>query len=135
MWSVPRTAAPRPEHSEPPADAAKSSEMWAPWQVPWMQDWILGFYEPVREMTLAPVQRRLVDQIDARLDGRWGQSLRMARDEVTRRPQDAWQRRMLVMTAVWAHRPQLAVQEFQKIEWDPLCPGAVKYVATSETPE
>jgi len=104
--------------------------MWKPGLMSSLHDAILTFYEPAHKMELNPTQQRHVEMIDARIEGRWQDAYRLARDELERDPNNSWQQINVLRNAGFYNRPTVAIDLFRTLDFDPLTPGAVIFGTT-----
>jgi tetratricopeptide (TPR) repeat protein len=102
--------------------------VWVPGITRPMHDGIVALYQPVHEMSLSPRQRRLVAMVDARMAGSWEEALRLNSEELDRDPTNPCQQMMVVLDAVRANRPSLAVDTARDIHWDPLWPSIGRWL-------
>jgi len=89
-----------------------------------LRNLMIEVYQPVHEMDLTNDQQRLVNMIDARLNGQWEDAYRIALEELRRDPEDPWKTQHVLMSANWANRPQAAIDTYQDLELGLLTPAA-----------
>ena len=116
-----------PEFARPRIQAGS---MWWPGIAAFLQDAALSFYQPVHEMELTSKQQRLVDMIDARIEGRWQDAYRLAREELERDPTNTWQHVIVLWNAANSNRQSVVIDLFRTIVLDPLAPSVVRHNVT-----
>ena len=82
-----------------------------------------------RRATLTRGQRNLVDGIRWGLDGRWGGALNQFQEYSAGHPEDCMAKGAVILAAVNANRPQIAIQAFNEFVWDPIFPSNAQKIA------
>jgi len=76
-----------------------------------------------KRATLTQGQRNLVDGLRWGLDGRWSGALSQFREYSVGHPEDCMAKGAVILAAVNANRPQIAIETFDEIVWDPIFPS------------
>jgi len=76
-----------------------------------------------KRSALTQGQRNLVDGLRWGLDGRWGGALNQFQGYSAGHPEDCVAKAAVIFTAGNANRPQIAIQTFSELVWDPIFPS------------